>query len=121
MKIAADIDGTIDANPDEMRSVLSALMQAGHYVVILTGTSEPPATKDDWDNKAAYLRSVGCGACYDELVVVAHKKGELGDVKAQWCVDNGVDVLIDNDKGNAKAATKLGIPLVLVPWASRTN
>ena len=121
MKIAVDVDGTIDANPDEMRSIMGSLMQAGHTVVVLTGTATTTATKKDWDQKVAYLRSVGCGAVWDQLVVLAHDKGELADVKAAWCADNGVDVLIDNNKDNAKTATKTGIPLVLVPWASRTK
>lgn len=121
MKIAVDIDGTIDSNPDEMRSIMGSLMQAGHTVVVVTGTSDPVATQARWEDKVAYLRSMGCGAVWDQLVVLAHDKGELADVKAQWCSDNGVDVMIDNDKGNAKSASKIGIPLVLVPWASRTK
>jgi hypothetical protein len=121
VKIAVDIDGTIDSNPDQMRSIMSAMQQAGHHVVVLTGTSEPPATKADWDTKATYLRSLGCGSCWDQLVVIAHETGNLAAAKADWCVDNGVDLLIDNNKENAKQATKAGIPLVLVPWASRTN
>lgn len=121
MKIVVDIDGTIDANPDEMRSIMGSLMQAGHYVVVLTGTQQDPVTQTEWDSKCNYLISMGCGAVWDELVVVPHVSGELADVKAQWCRDNGVDVMIDNDKTNAKAATKAGVPLVLVPWASRTE
>ena len=121
MRIAVDIDGTIDANPDEMRSIMGSLMAAGHHVIVLTGTSDRVATQVDWDDKFDYLRSLGCGAVWDQLVVVPHGKGEVADVKAQWCKDNGVDVMIDNDKGNAKAAIDAGVPLVLVPWASRVS
>jgi len=119
MKVAVDVDGTIDANPAQMRSIMSALMAAGQYVVILTGTGDGTATQTDWQNKVNYLNSLGCGECWNELVVVSHTDDDLPDIKAKWCAANGVDVLIDNDKDNAKAATASGIPLVLVPWASR--
>ena len=120
MRIAVDIDGTIDANPDEMRSIMGSLMAAGHTVTVLTGTSDEVATETDWQNKYDYLKSLGCGAVWDTLCVVGHEVGDLDAQKAKWCAENGIDVLIDNDKGNAKAAIAAGVPLVLVPWASRT-
>lgn len=119
MRLAVDVDGTIDANPDEMRSILSAVKAAGHAVIVLTGTPTDKATQEDWDDKRNYLQSMGCGSCWDKLVVVPHKPGELAEAKAAYCKANGIDVLIDNSKDNAKAAIAAGVPLVLVPWASR--
>lgn len=121
MLIAVDIDGTIDATPDEMRTLMGSLMAAGHVVVVLTGIADDIATQSDFDHKANYLRSLGCGAVWDKMVVLPHARGEIDLMKAQWCKDNGVDIFIDNDKANARAAIDAGIPLVLVPWASRVS
>ena len=119
MRIAVDIDGTIDAAPAECRTIMSSLKAAGNRVVVLSGTPFPTASQASWDEKRDYLVSLGCGACWDELVLVPHEPGELADSKAKYCKDNGIDILIDNDKSNARAATGAGVPLVLVPWASR--
>jgi hypothetical protein len=121
MKIAVDIDGTIDANPNELRSIMGSLIAAGHYVVVLTGTSGLAPTQSEWQEKRNYLSSLGCGSVWNELVIVDPTQGDTADLKANYCVSNGVDVLIDNNKDNAKAATTAGVPLVLVPWASRTS
>jgi hypothetical protein len=120
MKIALDLDNTIDAAPKQMQSLMSALKSTGHDVTVLTGSSSEPMTEQDWQDKANYLNGLGCGACWDSLVVLSHANGDTADLKAKWCKDNSVDILIDNSKDNAKAATAAGIPLVLVPWATRS-
>ena len=120
MKVACDLDNTIDAAPQQMQSLMSALMAAGHRVTVVTGTQSDQATQQDFDDKANYLNSLGCGQSFDDLVVLAAPPGDLANAKAEFLSANGYHVLIDNDKGNAKAATKAGVPLVLVPWASRT-
>lgn len=121
MKIAVDLDNTIDANPKEFQSLMSALQAAGHRVIVLTGNSNDSAIEQDWNDKCKYLTGLGCSSCWDQLTVLAHTNaGNISDEKAKWCTDNGVDILIDNSKENAKAATKAGIPLVLVPWATRS-
>jgi HK97 family phage prohead protease len=121
VKIAIDIDGTIDAAPRPLQSVMSALKANGHTVVVLTGTQNGDPTPEDFEQKANYLNSLGCGsACYDQLEILnGTKHQDLAELKGKWCKDNGVDILIDNDKDNAKAASADGVPLVLVPWASR--
>ena len=119
MKVAVDLDNTIDAEPPRLQSLLSALRAAGHVVVVVTGTAQDVASQNEWNAKADYLSKLGCGACYDTLVVIASPDGSSADLKAKWCDENGVDILIDNSKENAKAAVAVGIPLVLVPWASR--
>jgi len=120
MKIAVDLDNCIDATPKQMQSIMSALMAAGHSVTVLTGSSVSPLTEADWQDKANYLTSLGCGSCWDNLVILAHSVDGIADVKAKWLADNGYDVLIDNSKDNARAATAAGVNLVLVPWASRS-
>ena len=122
MNVAFDLDNTIDAAPKQIQSLMSALMAAGHNIVVLTGTDSPIVTQDEWQAKADYLNSLGCGQCWNQLVVQSHAgPNDPGPVlKASWCRDNDVDVLIDNSKDNARAATAFGVPLVLVPWASRS-
>ena len=121
MNIAFDLDNTIDATPKQMQSLMSALMAAGHHIVVLTGTDDPVVDPIDWQAKADYLNSIGCGQCWNELVVQSHAEPLDGPtVKAQYCRQHDVDVLIDNSKDNARAATAAGVPLVLVPWASRS-
>ncbi len=121
MRVAVDIDGMVDANPREFQSLMSSLMAAGHIVSVVTGTSDGPPTQADYDNKAAYLTNLGMGQCWHDLTVISHPDGDeqLADTKTQWLVDNGVDMYVDNAIANIKAASKAGISLCLVPWATR--
>ncbi|HVA05513.1 MAG TPA: hypothetical protein VNG12_02110 [Acidimicrobiales bacterium] len=116
MVVGFDIDGTLDLDPSSMQSLMSALMAAGHQVVVLTGCSSKKPTKQDIAEKAQYLNSVGMGHAYDRLVVFGdppHKK------KAKWCKKHNVAILIDNSQENAKLASQYCT--VLLPWASQTD
>ena len=97
-----------------MQGLMSALKAAGHQVVVLTGCGQETPEPTDVAAKTEYLQSLGCGSCYDQLVVLGDPTDEL---KAEWLKANSADVLVDNDKDNAKAAA--GICPVLVPWQSR--
>ena len=119
MKIAVDLDNTIDANPLQLHTIMQSLKAAGHYVAVVTGTGDSIVTQQEWQRKCDYLTSLGCSSCWNELVVIAHPNAPVEEVKAKYLKDNGYDALIDNSKDNAKEATKAGVPLVLVPWASR--
>jgi hypothetical protein len=120
LKTAFDLDNTIDANPSEFQSMMSALQAAGHTVIVLTGTSDPTATQQRWQEKANYLTSIGCGQCWDILVIMSHAgPANLSDLKAQWLVDNDVSLYADSTMSNAKAANSAGIPLVIVPQGSK--
>lgn len=114
MLVAFDIDGTIDAAPNEFQSLMSSIRASGNDVVILTGCSRETVTQDDIETKTQYLQSLGVGNCYDSLVVFSHPPAEK---KAQWIKENSVDILVDNSKENARAAMQYC--LVLVPWATR--
>ena len=46
--------------------------------------------------------------------------GDIPTQKALVCQEMHIDVVIDNDKQNAQAIIAAGVPLVLVPWATRT-
>lgn len=119
MLVAVDIDGTIDAYPRELQSMMCALQAAGHQVYVLTGmTSDEAPTLDDVQTKTTYLAAAGVTDCYDKIIVVSSPDGNVSDAKARYLVSVGADMLIDNDKSNAKAVTAQGI-LTLVPWGSR--
>ena len=120
--IAIDVDGTIGATPYQMQEIASALMAAGHRVTVLTGYGDGQVTQAIFDEKANYLNSLGFGQSYNDMTVIANGPGvDLAAKKADYCVSEGVDILIDNSKANAKAAVAAGVPLVLVPWASRVD
>ena len=120
MRVAVDLDNTIDTNPKEFQSLMQALRAAGHVVTVLTGTGDEAATQEVWTEKCQYLATLGCGNCWDDMTVIASPGGPSSDEKAKWCNEHGVDILIDNSKENAKAAIAAGVPLVLVPWATRS-
>ncbi len=115
-KFAFDINGTIDANPVLYESLMSALMAAGHDVVVLTGCSEPTPTQADVAEKAHLLNTLGVGHCYKTLVVFGDPPHKA---KAKWCKKNGVDMLIDNSVKNAQLAAKYCT--VLLPFATKTD
>jgi|SRR5208282_1543989 len=114
MLTAWDIDGTIDAEPSLMQSLMSAVKAAGHQVVVLTGCGQEKPEASDIKAKGEYLQSLGCAHCYDQLVVLGEPAAEN---KALWLKNSGADLLVDNALANAKAAA--GICPVLVPWQSR--
>jgi hypothetical protein len=120
MRVAVDIDGTLNAAPEQFVGLLSAIKGAGYRVSVVTGASDNPVTQQTFDDKANFLNELGLGQCYDDMTVIS-SVGDLAQKKAKWCVDQSVDILIDNSIPNAKAAVASGIPLVLVPWASRVK
>jgi hypothetical protein len=120
-----DLDGSIDAAPGEFGPLMRALRAAGHTVSIVTGVkhnmeSDP---KDAYAAKVKQLDALDCGDCWDDMTVIAiTDPKELAKAKAEWCHQNGISCAIDNNKTNAKAmVADAGIPLVLVPWATRTD
>ena len=117
MLVGVDIDGTADADPPVFLSLMQALRAAGSRVVILTGVAgEAQVTPADVAAKKEYLQGLGLGEAYDQLVVFG---GPHVQEKAEWIKNNGVDALIDNDRGNAQAASQYC--LVLLPWATRVG
>ena len=122
MRVAVDIDGTLDANPREFQSIMSALMAAGHIVSVITGTSDDSPTQQDFDNKCAYLTNLGMSECWNDMTLLSRSSTQdLAVLKANWLVVNGCDVFVDNSIANIKAASMAGIALCLVPWASRVK
>ena len=118
MHVVVDLDGTIDAAPNQMQELLTALKAAGHRITVLTGSSDPNVGPQDFAEKSQYLASLGCGNCWDDMTVLGAQDDELSQAKADYCKSNGVDIVIDNDKTNAAAMSTV-VPIVLVPWATR--
>lgn len=113
MIVGVDLDGTIDADPATMQSLMTALRAAGHVVIVMTGCSTDQPTQQDVADKIGYLNSLGLGHCWDEIVVFPappHK------AKAKFCRKRNVSLLIDNNAKNAKFASEFCT--VLVPWNS---
>lgn len=120
MFVAFDLDGCVDSYPREMQSLMSALQAAGHHVEVVTGIQDKQPTQQALDEKAQYLASIGCGQCYDKLVVVNYPAGgkDVANNKVDYLVGAGCHVLVDNTIPNAKAATAAGL-LALVPWGAK--
>lgn len=117
MKVAVDVDGTVDADPAAFQSLCSSLVAAGHRVIMLTGTSNP-VTRVEKKRKEGYLRSLGFtkGAAFTKLKVVPNPPE---GPKADYCRRKKIAILIDNNTKTARLAA-YGTT-VLVPWASRTG
>ena len=118
LKVALDVEGTIDAAPAVFASWLNAMKGSCEtYVVTGMGGQGDAA---NYAGVAAYLSALGVGPeLYEGIAIISGDAKEKAQAKASWLFDHGTDIFIDNDKGNAQAAIEAGIPLVLVPWASR--
>jgi|HubBroStandDraft_6_1064221.scaffolds.fasta_scaffold03839_3 hypothetical protein len=118
MIVAVDLDGTADAFPRELQSLMSAMQAAGHTVIVVTGTDTATIDPAEVDGKTQLLASLGMGQCYQTLVVIPGPEDEVADRKAAYLQSVNASVLIDNRKANCKAATKAGI-LALCTWGSK--
>jgi hypothetical protein len=101
VNIGFDVDGTIDAFPREIQSMMSAFHAAGFHNIIITGIEGSQVTQADIDAKREYLTGLGISRdLYDDLIVCPdpHPQNKLKAV-----TDNEVGVLFDNDVNNAKA------------------
>lgn len=117
--VAADLDGTLSAAPSQLGAILKGLSSQGWYVAVLTGTGDGvPYDARGLASKKAKLASLGI-TCVDEVVLFDGSTDHVARCKAEWCERHGAQVLIDNSTTNAKAATKVGVPIALVPWATR--
>ena len=114
--LASDLDGTADSDAPVYQALFSALRAGGWEVVILTGRKGAETiTPEIVGIKTDYLAQLGITA-FDHLVVFPDMGG-LPQEKAKWIEQHGVDVFIDNDRGNMQAASPYC--LTLLPWATR--
>lgn len=106
MNIGLDIDGTIDAFPLLFQHLIAGWNANADHVYIITGISAPEATDADHAAKAEYLTGLGIPpTSYYSLVVIPHTSDmDHAEGKAQFIQDNKIDLLIDNNVDNCKAA-----------------
>jgi hypothetical protein len=104
--IAIDIDGTIDAFSILFQHLIAGWTAAADHVYIVTGVSASEVTDADHSAKVGYLTSLGISPeSYYQLVVVPTKDGEdHAQAKADYIAANHIDLLIDNNVDNCKAA-----------------
>jgi hypothetical protein len=98
------------------QSLLAALMAAGHQVVILTGCSDKQPTEKDLDEKMEYMEAIGCGSCYDKMVVFGDPPHRP---KARWIKKHHLDFYVDNSVMNCQAAAKY--TTVFLAWNAKSN
>ena len=104
--IGIDIDGTIDAFPILFQHLIAGWKASADHVYVITGISADVATDEDHANKVQYLTGLGIPPeMYYQLVVLPHPAGEpVANAKAKYIEANSIDLLIDNNVENCKAA-----------------
>ena len=102
MQIAIDIDGTITRYPLIFNELICLFRAGAHCVVILTGAAVPnPASVD----RAALHtgRLLQLSPLLQEPIppieiCVGRDPTEVADLKARFCLDHSIDLLIDDSK-----------------------
>ena len=105
-----DLDGTISATPELMKSLMKGLRDAGHEVHVLSGTHHDPATDADIREKMDLLIKCGLshGDDFDKLVAVSGPEENVPARKVDYMRHVNAAGLVDNSKENIKAARKAG-------------
>ena len=106
--IAVDLNDTISAYPEEMRTLMEAYRAAGHEVHVLSGWEAESADQEALAEKTQQLKDLGCADCYDKLVVVADPKNDVAEQKVNYMRHVGATTLVDNSRRNGKKARKAG-------------
>jgi hypothetical protein len=116
MHVAFDIDGTLDADPVLMGTLLRDLMNGANRISVITGSSAKIPNRKDAKDKINYLRSLGMDPYWDTVVIIGDPPHAA---KAEWCKNNHVDILFDNSVQNAKLASQHC--LVMLPWNTKQD
>lgn len=117
--VGCDIDGTITADPDAYREILSALVSAGHEVHVITA-GDP--SRPDWhmspaDRVEQLLRyDLVQGRDYTMLHVAdGDDKEEMGAAKRDICEQFGVVFMFENDETFAAEISQVAQCVLMVP------
>lgn len=110
MRIAFDLDGTLDSDP-ALRELMQKLTKRGDKVYVLTGSHVVPVTDAEVQMKKDKLAGLGLKGCYHKLKVYPNPPGKE---KAAYCKKHKIAMLIDNSLMNAQLAMEN--TCVLVPW-----
>jgi uncharacterized HAD superfamily protein len=110
MIVCIDLDGTITAAPDFFAAEMFGLRLMGFEVHVLSGAENGIATPADKDLKRQLRHSLGVmkGVHYDKLAVINGPHDKIPKNKVRYMQQVGATHLIDNRKGNCKAAAKAG-------------
>ena len=106
INIGIDINGTIDAFPILFQHLIAGWTAAADHVYIITGITAEQVTDDDHAAKVKYLVGLGIPPeSYYQLVVMPSKPGgDHAQEKAAYIAANHINLLIDNNVDNCKAA-----------------
>jgi hypothetical protein len=118
--VCVDLNDTITAYPEQMKLLMESLQAAGHEVHVLSGWEAEHADETALKEKQAQLEELGCGSCYDKLVVVADPKNHVAEQKCNYMRHVGSEILVDNNRKNGKAARKAGF-LALRPQGTKPS
>lgn len=115
INIGIDIDGTIDSFPILFQHLISGMTAHGDHVYIITGVTAPTVTDADQSAKAQFLTSVGLPPeSYYQLVIVPRTPDKNhAEEKAEYIQAHKIDLLIDNNVENCKAAKKYAAVFLL--------
>ena len=98
MKVAYDLDGTVNADPEFYRSEMRGLMDRGHEVHILSGNPQA----------AHHLAQLGMVKGRDFTTCKTVPTKHIAAAKVAYMESAGVTHLCDNRGKNCKAARKAG-------------
>lgn len=108
MIICYDLDDTLTADPDFYRAELDGHRAAGREVHVLSASESGTATNADLLAKSSLLHELGLARSYDRLAVVDGPHDAIPANKVAYMRAVGARHLIDNRKGNVKAAVAAG-------------
>jgi hypothetical protein len=114
VKIAFDLDGTLDSEP-ALRELMKKLTKGGYKCFVLTGSHVSPVDSAEKDAKKAKLAQLGLDGEYHKLKVFPNPPGVA---KAAYCKKHDIGLLIDNSLTNAQIAMR--DTCVVVPWNTLT-
>lgn len=101
MKIAFDLDGTLGRYPIQLGEMAKSLQETGHDVFVLTAAAGEHPPENRPDVVRGRLRAIGLGflnpICVEEIQ------------KANYCDQNGVDILIDDKMFKTKKTILLQV------------
>lgn len=105
MRVAVDIDGTITAHPERLAATMRALREAGHEVIVLSGSLyRATALYDSIDWLPCMVREVQlheiglrAGRDYDRIVVsTAPTTDGVARGKGRYVVEHGIDMVFED-------------------------
>lgn len=112
MKVAFDLDGTLDR--PAVASLAKELIAAGVEVHIITGTFEEGGPWQDTQEKKAKVRRLGLEAARLHVIMAKpeaypreYRLADIGLRKGALCLELGIDILIDDSAVYCEMAPKM--------------